>query len=276
MKTIVAVGQMTSTENKKENLEKVLCIIENAAKLGAKFVGLPENFAFMGAADGASVQAAEPLDGPTIKMLRKTAEHFGVWLSLGGFQEKVRGKEKIYNTHIVVDDRGDIVAIYRKIHLFSVTLPDGEVYDEARSILGGEEIITVKTPFFTAGLSICYDLRFPGIYAGLRDRGAEILLVPAAFTAYTGVAHWEILLRARAIETQSYVFAPAQIGHHNEKRETYGHAMIVDPWGTVLAECEENCEIALAEIDLAFLQKLRNDMPVWKHRRIPHDVYIQR
>lgn len=273
MKTLVAVAQMTSTDNKAENLDQSELIIEQAARFNAKLVSLPENFAFLGAGDDAALLAAESIDGPSIKRLRNCAKKHGIWLSLGGFQEKVSDATKIYNAHLIIDDQGELVAKYRKIHLFSVKLPDGSTYNEASSVLPGEQVVCCKTPFFSVGLSVCYDIRFFHLYSALRDQGAEVLLVPAAFTQATGKAHWEVLLRARAIETQSYVLAAAQIGKHNEKRLTHGHAMIVDPWGTVLAQCGETSNLALAEIDLAFLTTLREQMPVWQQRRfITNDI----
>ncbi len=267
MKTLVAAAQMTSTNRKSENLSQAEHIIEKAAHLGAKLVGLPENFAFMGGKDQAALLAAEPIEGPTITKLRACAKKNNIWLSLGGFQEKSAHENMLYNTHLIINDGGEIVAKYRKIHLFSVTLPDGSEYKENISVLPGNEAITCQAPFITMGLSICYDLRFFGIYNALRDKDAELLLIPAAFTAITGSAHWEVLIRARAIETQSYVLASAQIGKHNENRHTHGHAMIVDPWGTVVAQCGVTSQLAIAEIDLMYVKKLREQMPVWQHRQ---------
>jgi deaminated glutathione amidase len=266
MKTIVAVGEMTSTANKVENLDQCEFIIEQAAKFKARMVCLPENFAFLGSFDSESIEAAEAIEGPTIIRLRKCAKKCAIWLSLGGFQEKSSHLEKIYNSHIIINDCGQILAKYRKTHLFSAILPDGNIYDEAKSVLFGDDAICLWTPFFMAGLSICYDLRFPNLFARLRNLGAQVLLIPAAFTATTGKAHWEILLRARAIETQSYVLAAAQVGRHNKKRITYGHSMIIDPWGRVLAQCDGSNSLGLAEIDLFYLEKLRAEMPIWQHR----------
>jgi deaminated glutathione amidase len=264
MKILVAVAQMTSTANKDSNLNKSEHLIKNAAKLGVKFLSLPENFAFLG--DDA-VKAAEDIDGESIPRLKKCAKKYGIWLSLGGFQEKIPGlKDKIYNSHIIINDHGEVVAKYHKIHLFSANISDN-IYDETSSVLPGDKAICLITPFFTLGLSICYDIRFSSLYSILRDNGAEVLLVPAAFTEVTGKSHWEVLLRARAIETQCYVMAAAQIGNHNGNRKTHGHAMIVDPWGCVVAQCGEASDLAMAEIDMAFLNNVRTKMPVWEHRR---------
>jgi predicted amidohydrolase len=262
MKTLVAVGQMTSTDNKQENLDHAEAIIEKAAKLQVKLVSLPENFAYLGMRDGGAREASESLDGPTIIRLKNLAKRQQMWLSLGGFQEKIPNAEKIYNTHVIIDDQGEICAVYRKIHLFSVSLPDGSTYNEAKSVKAGDQVVAFQTPFFTGGLSICYDLRFPNLFLALRNQGAEVLLIPAAFTETTGKAHWEVLLRARAIETQSYVVAAAQVGRHNEKRSTHGHAMIIDPWGTILAQCGQACDVAIAEIDVEYVKRLRLGMPL--------------
>lgn len=267
MKTLVAVGQMTSTDNKALNLDMAESIIEKASHLGAKLVSLPENFAYLAAADGGAIFAAEALDGVSINRLKNCARMHKIWLSLGGFQEKIPHQDKIYNAHIIIDEQGNVAAVYRKIHLFSVTLPDGSIYDEAKSVMPGTNVVSLATPFFKAGLSICYDIRFPHLFSALRSLGAEVLLVPAAFTETTGKAHWEVLLRARAIETQCYVMASAQHGRHNEKRTTHGHAMIIDPWGTPIAQCGAACDVAVAEIDLAYVMRIREGMPLWTQRR---------
>jgi deaminated glutathione amidase len=274
MKTLVAVGQMTSTDNKADNLDCAEAIITKAARLGARLVSLPENFAFLASVDGGAILSAETLDGLTITRLKECARKNQIWLSLGGFQEKILHQEKIYNTHVIIDDQGGLVATYRKIHCFSVSLPDGSVYDEAKSVMAGDEVITFSSPFFRGGLSICYDLRFANLFSSLRTKGAEVILVPAAFTETTGKAHWEVLLRARAIETQCYVMASAQVGRHNDKRATHGHAMIIDPWGTVIAQCGQASDVVIAEIDLGYLMRLREGMPLWSQRRLLPDEYI--
>jgi deaminated glutathione amidase len=268
VKTLVAAIQMTSTDNKAENLDQAEALIENAAKFQARLVSLPENFLFLAKPMTTAFSAAEAIDGPSIKRLRDSAKKHRLWLSLGGFPEKIPQHDKIYNTHLLISDEGDICGQYRKIHLFTAKLPDGSVYDEASGVLPGENIVCLKTPFFSLGLSICYDLRFAHLYSALRDQNADVILVPAAFTEETGKAHWEVLLRARAIETQSYIVAAAQAGKHHENRSTHGHAMIVDPWGVIVAQCGKNNGLAIAEIDLDFVKNLRQQMPVWQHRRL--------
>jgi predicted amidohydrolase len=267
MKALVAVAQMTSTADKAKNLDCSEKIINRAKSMGAQMVSLPENFAFFGIGDDQVLAESEPLDGPSISQLKACAKKNQIWLSLGGFQEKIPGSRKIYNSHLVIDDQGALVAVYRKMHLFSVSL-EGKSYDEAKSVLAGDEVVCFRSPFFIGGLAICYDLRFAYLFSALQAKNAEVILVPSAFTAATGKDHWEILVRARAIETQCYIMAAAQIGRHNDKRTTHGHAMIIDPWGTILAQCGKVSDLALAEIDLAYLRKLRKQMPVAKHRRV--------
>lgn len=271
MKTLVAVAQMCSRKNKAKNLERCEYLIEEARGHGVKFISFPENFAFLGEDEHEAKAAAEYIDGASITRLARCAHQQGMWLSLGGFQEKLADDGKIANTHVVVSDVGRVVAVYRKMHLFSVKLPNGAVYDEARSVRPGSEVVNVATNMGRFGLSICYDLRFAPLYQALRDQGADIMLVPAAFSDVTGPAHWEILLRARAIETQSYVLAAAQTGRHNPTRVTHGHACIVDPWGAVIAQCGLEGHLAFAEINLELVRKLRTDMPIWQQRALRYE-----
>lgn len=268
--TLIAVGQMTSTNDIEANLAACTSLAASAAGRGAKLLCLPENFAFLGTADGDAQRIMEPLDGPLFARFRQIARAHHLWISFGGFPEKAEGGRS-HNAHVIVDDQGEIRAVYRKLHLFDVTLPNGAVYKESACTAAGEELVVAESPVGPLGLSICYDLRFPELYLSLAARGARVLLVPAAFTLTTGKEHWEALLRARAIETQCWVIAAAQTGRHNERRDTYGHAMVVDPWGTVVAQCRDGVGIAVAEIDAAFLDEVRRRIPVWEHRR--RDVY---
>ncbi|KAJ1400235.1 Carbon-nitrogen hydrolase [Sesbania bispinosa] len=198
----VAAAQMTSITDVAANFATCSRLVKEAALAGAKLLCFPEAFSFVGAKDGDSVRIAEPLDGPIMEKYCSLARESSIWLSLGGFQEKGPDPEHLFNTHVIVDDTGKIRSSYRKIHLFDVDVPGG-------------------SPIGRLGLSVCYDLRFPELYQLLRFKhGAQVLLVPAAFTKVTGEAHWEILLRARAIESQCYVIAATQAGKHNDKRET--------------------------------------------------------
>uniref|UniRef100_UPI00398E80BE deaminated glutathione amidase n=1 Tax=Pristiophorus japonicus TaxID=55135 RepID=UPI00398E80BE len=199
----------------------------------------------------------------------------GVWLSLGGFHERCHDWERdrrIYNAHVLINDSGEIAVVYRKTHLFDVELKGRVSLKESNFTIPGPGIeAPVDTPIGKLGLAICYDLRFPEISLTLAQDGAEILTFPSAFTMTTGMAHWEPLLRARAIETQSYVVAAAQTGRHNETRTSYGHSMVVDPWGCVIAQCHEGPGLCYAEIDLQYLRDIRRDMLLMHHRRT--DLY---
>jgi predicted amidohydrolase len=267
---LVAVAQMTSTADIDANLRTCDELARQAKARRAALLCLPENFAFMGAADGDSNKIMEPLDGPLFSACRAIARDHGLWMCFGGFPERADGARK-YNAHVVVDDQGVIRSIYRKLHLFDVQLSGAATYQESASTMAGKELVVAESPVGKLGLSVCYDLRFPQLYTALTNRGAQVHLVPAAFTLTTGKEHWEALLRARAIETQCYVAAAAQTGRHNDKRDTFGHAMIVDPWGTVVAQCRDGTGIAVAEVDLAFLAAVRTRIPVGQHRRT--DVY---
>ena len=267
---LVAVGQMTSTKDVDANLAVCETLAARAKARGAALLCLPECFAFLGASDADTRAVAEPLDGPLFTRCKDIARKHALWISFGGFPEKVDA-ERNHNAHVVVDESGAVRAVYRKVHLFDVTLPNGTVYKESACTAPGSAVVTAESPLGALGLSVCYDVRFPELYLALAKKGARVLLVPAAFTLTTGKEHWEALLRARAIETQCYVVAAAQTGRHNEKRDTFGHAMVVDPWGTVVAQCPDGTSLAVAEVDLAFLDQVRARIPVWQHRR--PDVY---
>lgn len=236
----------------------------------------PESFSFIGANDGDSVKIAEPLDGPIMQQYQSLARESKIWLSLGGFQEKGSQEAHICNTHVVIDDAGNIRSTYRKIHLFDVDVPGGRSYKESSFTEPGKDIVALdSSPVGRLGLTVCYDLRFPELYQQLRfQHEAQVLLVPAAFTKITGQAHWEILLRARAIETQCYVIAAAQAGKHNDKRESYGDTLIIDPWGTVVGRLPDRVStgIAVADIDLSLVDSVRTKMPIAKHR-MPFDFW---
>ena len=266
----VAAVQMRSIGDLSANLAACRASIGEAAAGGARLVVLPECFSFLGRGEGDKLAIAEVLersDGPVMTMLRELATRHGVWLIGGGTAEVVPGDPKrAYNTAVVVDPTGELVARYRKIHLFDVELPDGPVLRESDGTVAGRELVVVDIDGAPVGLSICYDLRFPELYRALvRDRGAQVLLVPAAFTAPTGAAHWHVLLRARAIENQAWVVAPAQWGRHNDKRESYGHTVIVDPWGTVVGERAEGDGIVAATLDGDTVEQRRTQMPCGRH-----------
>jgi len=265
-----AVCQMTVTNQVKENYEQAKKLIESAAVKGADMVFLPEAFDFIGTNSQETRQLAETLQGNTITNFSELAAQNNIWLSLGGFHLKstTESDEKLSNCHVIISSSGDIVSTYNKAHLFDVEIPGKFRLKESDYVNRGEKICDpVDTPIGKLGLGICYDLRFPELSLSLRKRGAEILTFPSAFTVPTGMAHWKPLLQARAIESQCYVIAAAQTGKHNDKRSSYGHAMIVDPWGAVITECREGINFAIAEIDLDYLNKIRREMPVMEQRR---------
>ena len=236
----VAAVQICSTDDQARNLVRCRELTAAAAADGAQLVVLPEGFAFLGRSERDKLAVTEDLDGdgPVASALRELAARHGVWIVGGGTPERVPGDPAhAYNTAAVIDPRGALVARYRKIHLFDVDIPGGAVARESDATAPGHDLVVVELGGARVGLSICYDLRFPELYRRLvHDHGAELLLVPAAFTAHTGAAHWHLLLRARAVENQAWVVAAAEWGRHNDKRQTYGHSLIVDPWGTVVDE----------------------------------------
>lgn len=231
---------------------------------------LPECFDHVGESKKQSIELAETLDGPLLARYKQLAQSNSIYLSLGGFHEKSSEENvsRVYNSHIVIDNTGSVVSIYRKIHLFDIDVAGGVQLRESDYTIPGNEIcLPVDTPVGKVGLGICYDLRFPEFSLSLTKAGAEILTYPSAFTQTTGMAHWEPLLRSRATECQCYVIAAAQTGRHNPKRSSYGHAMVVDPWGCVVACCSDGVGMTLAEINLDYIKKIRLEMPVWEHRR---------
>ncbi|ESR49404.1 Deaminated glutathione amidase /cytosolic [Citrus sinensis] len=266
----VAVAQMTSINDLAANFATCSRLVKEAASAGAKLLCLPENFSYVGDKDGDSLKVAETLDGPIMQGYCSLARESRVWLSLGGFQEKGSDDAHLCNTHVLVDDAGNIRSTYRKMHLFDVDIPGGRSYKESSFTEAGKDIVAVDSPVGRLGPTVCYDLRFPELYQQLRfQHEAQVLLVPSAFTKVTGQAHWEILLRARAIETQCYVIAAAQAGKHNDKRESYGDSLIIDPWGTVIGRLPDRLStgIAVADIDFSLIDSVRAKMPIAKHRK---------
>ena len=276
---LVAAVQMTSGDDVSANLDRAADLVRRAAARGAEFVALPENTAFMGpeeakraTAEDFEVGSTGATAGPIGRWLSAIAAETHTWVLLGGTAERTRDSSRVHNTALLADAAGRFVATYRKIHLFDVTLNDGSEYRESSVVEAGEKAVVVPTPIGAVGLSICYDLRFPELYRRLVDLGAEVLAVPAAFTVPTGRDHWHVLLRARAIESQCYVIAPAQWGRHGHGRVTYGHALVCDPWGTVVAECSDGEGLAIAEIDPARRADVRAQVPSLRHRRLGIDA----
>lgn len=272
MKKRVAALQMTSKDSVSVNLKTAERLIREAAALGASLLLLPENVAFMGQDEKDKLLIAEaPLHGPIQNFFAKLAHELKIWLIGGTIPIKTDAANRVHAACWVWDDRGQVVARYDKMHLFDVQLQSEQTeqtYAESKTIQPGHELVCFDSPLGKIGLSICYDLRFPELYRKLLSAGAEILVVPSAFTASTGQAHWETLLRARAIENLSYVIAADQVGTHPNHRSTWGHSMIIDPWGKILAELLEGEGVIVADIDLDYLNDIRRRFPATEHRRI--------
>ena len=266
-----AVLQMTSAPEVQTNLDVARGLLERARAEGAVLAALPENFAIMGRNEQQKLVVSEPLgDGPIQSFLAATARELGLWIVAGTIpirSERVPGK--VAAAELVFDAQGVLAARYDKIHLFDVDLPGREErYRESATIAAGDVPVVVDTPVGRLGLAVCYDLRFPELFRDLLSQGAQLFCLPSAFTAPTGLAHWEVLIRARAIENLCYVLAPAQWGRHANGRETYGDSMIVQPWGEVLDRKREGVGLAIADIDLSVQSDLRERFPSVKHRRL--------
>ena len=262
----MAAVQMASGPSVVANLAEAERLIGMAVAAGAKLVVLPEYFAIMGLKDTDKVTAREvPGKGPIQKFLTAQAKKHGIWLAGAGVPLACDNPKKVRNSCLVYDDKGKPVARYDKIHLFGLSLGN-EQYREQTTIEPGDKVVVVETPFGRIGLSICYDLRFPELYRAMGD--VDIILVPAAFTATTGKAHFETLVRARAIENLAYVIAPAQGGYHISGRETHGDSMIVDPWGNILDRLPRGSGVVVAAINHAYQEGLRKSLPVLKHRSL--------
>lgn len=266
---LAAVVQLTSTSDAAGSMATAEALIRRAAGYGATLVATPEATNYLGP-HKEKVALAESLEGPTCARFGALAAELGITLLFGSFNEAVPGETtRCANTSVLFGPDGRRLAHYRKLHLFDVDVP-GMVFHESKTCVPGDDVVVADSPAGRIGMSICYDLRFPELYRAHRDAGAQVLVVPSAFTATTGKAHWEPLLRARAIETQSYVLAPGQTGHHDDGglRNSHGHSMIIDPWGVVVAQCDDREGLALAELDLERVAEVRRHMPLHDHRRV--------
>jgi len=262
----MAAVQMASGPNVAANLAEAERLIGMAVAAGAKLVALPEYFAIMGMKDTDKVDAREtPGKGPIQRFLAAQAKKHGIWLAGAGVPLACDNPKKVRNSCLVFDDKGKLAARYDKIHLFGLSLGT-EQYKEQTTIEAGDQVVVVDTPFGRIGLSICYDLRFPELYRAMGD--VDVILVPAAFTATTGKAHFETLVRARAIENLAYVIAPAQGGYHISGRETHGDSMIVDPWGNILDRLPRGSGVVVAAINRSYQDGLRKSLPALKHRTL--------
>ena len=261
----IALVQTSSKSDFQENLRLSKHSLIEAAEQGTDLVAFPESFLFLGS-DRCLSEFAEPLTGKTVSGFQELALKHKISLLMGGFfEENPENPKKVFNTSILIDRQGEILGFYRKIHLFDTSL-EGVGLQESNYVSAGKDLVVLNHEIGKIGLSICYDLRFPNLFQRLTQQGAQIIFVPAAFTYTTGKVHWFSLLRARAIENQVYIAAPGQTGQHNDKRRSWGHSMIIDPWGEVIAAAKEEKETIFGEIDLEHLKKIRQSMPIQSHK----------
>jgi predicted amidohydrolase len=264
---VAAAIQMSSGPDLDANLACASTLVHDAAARGARLVVLPEVFAWRGP-KGGEAAAAHPVPGPVTEAMGRLAGELGIHLCAGSILEAAAGEARPFNTSCVFGPGGRLLGRYRKLHLFDVDIPGQVTARESETRAPGEEVVTVPTDLGTLGLSICYDLRFPELYRRLVRQGAELLLVPSAFTQPTGAAHWEVLCRARAIENQCYVIAPNQTGLSPHGHADYGNSLIADPWGRVLARAGSEPGIVTAEIDRDLLARVRRELPALEHVRL--------
>jgi nitrilase len=267
----ISLIQMNSISDKAANVAAATKLVEKAvAEEQPDWVCLPECFDFLGGSRQDKAEAAEILPGgPAYSAMQALAQKHKIFVHAGSLLEKIEGEERVHNTTVVFDRSGNEIARYRKIHMFDITAPDGTQYRESASFKPGDAVVTYACEGLTIGCSICYDIRFPDLYQALVAKGAELIAVPAAFTLQTGKDHWEVLMRARAIETQTYICAPAQTGTHvvgNETRHTYGHSLVADPWGHVTAKASDGVGTVSTRIDPALIKKVRTQIPVAQHK----------
>jgi len=264
---LAAAVQMSSGADRAANLARAEALVREAAGRGARLVVLPEVFAWRGART-AEATSSEPIPGPTTEKFSAVARECGIHLCMGSILEAAQGTSRAYNTSCLIGPDGRLLACYRKLHLFDVDLPGRVAVRESETRAPGDELVTVPTELGTLGLSICYDLRFPELYRRLVRAGAEILLVPSAFTFPTGAAHWEVLCRARAIENQCYLIAADQTGTSPHGFADWGDSLIIDPWGRVVGRASDGEGVALAPVDRAYLARVRRELPCLAHARL--------
>jgi deaminated glutathione amidase len=261
----IALAQMNSSDQLPKNLDQALLLVEEAAAFGVALIAFPETFLFIGGRKDI-FSIAEEIPGNITSIFREMALKHKISILLGSIIEKSPDtSEKFYNTSVLINNMGEITGQYRKIHLFDIELPQYQFY-ESDYYLPGSKIITCDHEIAKIGMTICYDLRFPSLFAKLADNGAQLIFVPAAFTLETGKDHWIALLRARAIENQVYIAAPAQFGKHQGNRSTFGNSVIIDPWGTVLCQAPYKTGLIYADIDLEYLNQTRAHMPIYQHK----------
>ncbi len=264
----IAAIQMTSGDDIDANIAALEPLIAAAAAKGAQLVATPENTFYMRREGTATMADVAMENHAGVAYAKAAAKQYKIWLLIGSIRALEASNNKPFNRSILISPTGEIVALYDKIHLFDVTLPSGQEYRESSQAMAGDKAVSVVAGAAKLGMSICYDVRFPALYQVLSRAGATLLAVPSAFTRPTGAAHWHILLKARAIENACYVVAPAQCGTHPGARETYGHSLIIDPWGEVIAEASSDSpEVIVAEFDAERVEAVRAQIPVLAHRR---------
>lgn len=265
---VVGLVQTNSQDSPQDNLDEVLAGIDRAARMGAHFISLPETWSYLGEDDGAA-SAATSIPGDLTDTLARKAREHGIWLHAGSLLERIEGEERLANTTVVFNPSGEIVASYRKIHLFDVDIAGQPSFRESDTIAPGDRIVTFDMDGIRVGLAICYDLRFPEIFRAMALEGAEVILLPAAFTLMTGRDHWEPLIRARAIENTVFMVAAAQVGPHPPGRVCYGRSMVVDPWGVVLAQAGDIPTVVTATLEMDEIARVRGQIPS-RRNRMPH------
>jgi predicted amidohydrolase len=264
----VAVCQLNSRADRSVNMGVARDLLDRAGAAGADLAVLPEFTDYLG--PGAGLPKPEPVDGEYATFFADAARELAMWVHLGSFHEAGPDPRRTFNTSLVFDRAGGLAGVYRKIHLYDVEIPGRVSYLESASVAPGTEVVSVPVDGVPVGLSICYDLRFPELYRRLAvQQAAQVLVVPAAFMVHTGRDHWEVLLRARAVENQCYVLAAGQVGDHEPARTCFGRSMIVDPWGTVLAQAPDTVGITVADLDLDRLARIRAEVPSLANRRLP-------
>jgi predicted amidohydrolase len=257
---------MTSTADVEKNLAKARKLMAGAAEAGADLIALPENFAYL-RREGEPALYKQELEGELVGAMREEAVRHGCYLLLGSIPERVPRSRRVFNTSVLIGPNGKLLAHYRKMHLFDIDIRGGATLKESRSVAPGDRPVVADTPLGKLGMSVCYDLRFPELYRRLVFAGAKLLFVPAAFTSFTGPHHWLPLLRARAIENQCWVVAPAQVGRHGPGRQSHGESAIIDPWGGVVQRLPKRQGWIMAEIDMAAVDKVRRGLPCLNHVR---------
>lgn len=265
----IGVIQINSIDHKNTNMKKIIKYIEEAKAEGADLVSMPEYVNYL-SEDEHKVAYAEEIEGETISMLAAKAREHRMYIHCGSILEEGDG-EKAYNTSVLINPQGNVIAKYRKLHLFDIEIEGRVSAKESSAIIPGDHVVCANTSFGKVGLTICYDLRFPELYRQLALRGASIIFVPAAITMYTGMNHWEVLLRARAIENQCFIIAPGQIGSHAPNRIHYGNSMVIDPFGTVISRSPEKEGVTVTNIDLKHIEEVRKNIPCFSQRRT--DIY---